>query len=142
MKHQVQPTHNSCISTCIAMVAGLPAQVAYDHYHDKLWAKEISIERILCQLGVDYIRTFYDGGTVYADRVYIVVVPSLNCPGEFHQVVMDTRGGEIKVLDPCQGLDGRKYYAWQPEKGEDDMAVPLTSWLNEYEVTPIEQDSE
>jgi len=139
MKHQTQPTHDSCVVTCCAMLAGKPAKMAYEHFHEKLWANEVNVEWILEALDVQFQRGFYEGHTVYGGFVYLVSVPSLNCRGEFHQVILDSRGEELVVLDPARGLDGKFHYVWQPEKGEDPLAVPLTSWLINYRVLPNEQ---
>jgi len=139
MKHQTQPTTDSCVVTCCAMLAGKPAKMTYEHFHEKLWARKVDTEWILGALDIQFRRTFYEGGTVFRGRVYLAVVPSLNTRNEFHQVIIDCRGEDIVVLDPAQGVPGKFYYAWQPEKGEDEWAVPLVSWLNEFEVVPNEQ---
>lgn len=123
----------------MAMLASIPVKVAYDHYHEKLWDRTVNVEWILRTLGLDYRRTFYEGGTLNHGFVYLVVVPSANECGQFHQIIVDCRTEPLTVLDPCKGLPDRYYYAWQPEKGEDPWALPLTSWLTEYEVVPHDQ---
>lgn len=139
MKHQTQPTHDSCVVTCCAMLASKPAKMAYEHFHEKLWDRTVNTEWILQSLGIESRRTFYEGGHVFKGHVYLAAVPSLNEPGLMHQIILDCRHEPLIVLDPAQGLPDRKYYAWEPEKGVDPLAVPLISWLNEFEVIPHDQ---
>lgn len=139
MKHITQPTHDSCVVTCCAMLANKPVKMTYEHFHEKLWNGQVSTEWILGALGLTTRRVFYDGDQVCKDRVYLAAVPSPNEPGYLHQVIIDCREEPIVVLDPAQGMPGRKYYAWEPEKGVDPLAVPLVSWLNEFEVVPHDE---
>lgn len=136
MKHQTQPTPDSCVVTCCAMLANKPAKMTLDHFHEKLWARKVSTEWILEALDIKFRRVFYEGGRVFSGSVYLVAVPSLNTPGQFHQVVLDCREDPMRVLDPAKGYADRLHYVWNPEKGKDPLAFPLTSWMTEYEVVP------
>jgi hypothetical protein len=40
LKHQQQPTHNSCMSACIAMISGQPVNEVVAQWHDKFHSKE------------------------------------------------------------------------------------------------------
>lgn len=136
MKHQTQPTGDSCVVTCCAMLTGRPVGELLEEFQDQLWARKVVTEEILQRLDVQYRRVFYEGGTVFKGFVYLIVVPSLNSRAEFHQIILDCRPDNPVVYDPARGYPGRLYYAWHPEKGEDPLAVPLVSWLNEFEVVP------
>lgn len=136
MIHQKQPTANSCICACVAMVTGIQVATILSRFHSRVWDDGMSLGEILEQMGVQHHQAFYGPQALYYGKVYLLAVPSLNTPGSFHQVIADCRGESPVILDPAQGIDGKQYYAWHPEKGVDPLAVHLTSWMLEYEVVP------
>lgn len=138
MKHQTQPTTDSCVCACLAMLAGKPVKTVIEHYHEKIWSHLVSVEWCLEDLDIPFERRFYEGHSVYRGRVYLASVASLNCQGGLHQVLLDCRGEEMVVLDPAKGIPEKYHYAYQPEHGEDPLAVPLDSWLISHEVVPHE----
>lgn len=114
------------------MLANIPVKVAYEHYHEKLHEGVITTERILKQLDLQPVRCFYDGRHVYRGKVYLAAVPFGN---QFHQVIIDCRTDPMTVWDPLMGT-GSQYYAWEPNKADEPLAIPLLHWMTEYEVVP------
>lgn len=118
------------------MLAGIPVAQSVARFHSAIWEDGLPVQWCLGELGVKYRACFYEGHTCYAGKVYLVTVASLNTRGSLHQVIMDCRGERAVVFDPAQGIEDKFYYAWEPTKGDDEWAVPLESWLIEYEVVP------
>lgn len=114
LTHQRQPTHNSCMATCFAMLAGVPAQEVIDKWHDHIWAGGGGSERAAFEaLGIvaipigSYIRSAHKG------CVYLVAAQSLNHPQSSHQIILDCRPREEKgyrIYDPQFGNEDMKYY--------------------------------
>lgn len=118
------------------MLAGVPASNAVDRFHDEIWVEGRTVGECLEVLGIEHYQQFYLGHTCYADKVYLATVASLNTRGGLHQIIIDCRNGQTVVFDPARGFENKFYYAWEPTKGDDEWAVPLVSWLIEYEVVP------
>ena len=124
------------MSACLAMLAGIPVDQAVLLFHATIWDDGKPLHWCLEELGIQHRPVFYEGHTCYAGKVYLVTVASLNTRGGLHQIIIDCRGEKTVVFDPAQGFENKFYYAWEPTKGDDEWAVPLESWLIEYEVVP------
>lgn len=118
------------------MLAGINSGEAVARFHDALWEEGQPLNWCLEMLGIQHRPVFYEGHTCYGGKVYLARVASLNTRGGMHQVIIDCRGEQAVVLDPAQGFEDKFYYAWEPTKGDDEWAVPLESWVLEYEVVP------
>jgi len=125
IKHLSQTGHDACVATCCAMLLALPAEQVVDEFHKDFTNYLKTPEEYLAQHGVKVRRT-EDRNTLLFNRIYMLLVPSLNTPGMFHQILADTRGGKVTIYDPS-----RHYrYSMSPEKGEHQ----LLSWVIDYEV--------
>jgi hypothetical protein len=65
-------------------------------------------DQLLITFEVRFIRQLYP--TLLPDKVYIADTPSLNIPGGMHCIIIDTRGGDVTVLDPQRGRRGKQFY--------------------------------
>lgn len=134
MQKLTQPSHNTCVITCLAMLTGRPTDdEELMAIHEVLWsAPGGNMASILDHLKIVH-RPRVDRDHIEAGKCYLVTVPSLNTPGSFHQVIFDARNG-LEVLDPAEGYEGKLFYT------RDDAAppgsVPLTSWIVDFEVEP------
>lgn len=129
IKHQMQPTHNSCVSTCLAMLAGRDAEEIVAEFHDRYWKYPFSIISIMEELDIVAVPCSVIGSTVYWGQLYLFNMPSLNIQGGTHQIIVDMReSGTGKVFDPVLGRVGddgelRNFYTletvfsgiWMPE---------------------------
>lgn len=118
--HQTQPTYNSCVSTCIAMVLGEPAQKVIDELHnDYQKYREIALARYLRER--EYlisIPSISDNPHYHllAPGHYILGVPSLNHKGGSHAILytcfIDPDDGVTRytISDPAEGREGSKHY--------------------------------
>ncbi len=79
--------------------------------------------------------------TIYPNRKYIVVVPSLNNVGEFHYVVAWCHeskhgfSGKVQVFDPVTNPSKRKYVS-QTKSKLSSNEFKICSWTSAIEVCP------
>lgn len=135
LKHQTQPTHDSCMVTCLAMVADLPVDDLW-HHHENLSGNRYKLDKVMQELGIPYNERYSTHQTLYEGGLYVLAVPSLNLPGHFHQIVVQVTLEETIVLDPGKGRRERYYYIPPDALPENQWEVPLVSWVVDYEVFP------
>lgn len=136
MKHQMQPTGDTCMCTCLAMLSGLQAKVVIEHCHEKLFSGLITIEKCMEALDIGFIpRMSHFNNRIEPGKVYLATVPSLNFEGGFHQILIDWTGDQYAVLDPACG-SGKRYYTLHKELTDDPLAFQMISWIIDYEVIP------
>lgn len=138
---QQQPTKDSCVSTCLAMVLSVPCQIMIDKFHERYRYKGENIKSIMEEAGIGY-EAFggldHVGIADLSDGVYWVTVPSLNIPGGYHQVLIEiTDGGDMWCLhDPQRGKEGILYYSANPDLSAESWpgARPLLGYCIEARV--------
>lgn len=130
MQHLMQPTHDSCMATCMGMIVGLSADQAYNEFHERLYYKRDKGEwydDILDEYKIPYSYGHPRKNTIFGDAIFILTTPSLNMKGGTHAILaLSTFEGNIRILDPIRGWPLKKYYVW----GEPTLPneVELTSW--------------
>ncbi|UAN48029.1 hypothetical protein KGP17_11110 [Serratia sp. JSRIV001] len=135
IEHQQQPTFNTCMSACIAMVASRPVDEVVELWHEKFHAKTDWLDDALDHYGIPYFYGHPKQGTLRNGFVYFLSVASLNIVGGLHQVIAILVEGDKPVfLDPVMGRPGSKYYVFGEPKTDSeasiiswtvDLAVPL-----------------
>lgn len=133
--HKTQPTADSCMSTCIAMLVDIDENVAYDQWHEKFHSRKAWLDTALDSYDIHYLYGSPRSGTLIRGFAYLLTVPSLNIEAGLHQVLtVLPPAGDIKVLDPVKGR-GRRYYVYEDPQGPEevclkswviDLAIPLT----------------
>lgn len=102
------------MSTCVAMVAGLPAGTVRRLMHDRYHKGLINLSDMLSELGIPY--TSFDSAQDDNARLemvgaYFCTMPSLNTDGGQHAVVIEVTATTWHVLDPNRGkLGNRRHY--------------------------------
>lgn len=111
ISHQTQPTHNTCFSTCLAMIKAEPAGVVVAQLHERYFAGDMSTREALEQQAIPF-ESFDTADLPAFDRdgAYLVGVPSLNWEGGMHQIIVECLDGMMVVHDPAMGRPGCKYY--------------------------------
>jgi len=105
----MQPDQKSCVSTCVAMLLGVPAtgqqlvRFQGDYFDDRETASSF-----LRRKGMKNRALLTEDRTMNFGRVYILSVPSLNNVGGMHAIVVDMRD-VMEIYDPQKGT-GKKYY--------------------------------
>lgn len=131
IKLQHQPDNITCVSACAAMLMDRPVDSVVDEFHKDFYNFFIELDSYLAQHGVKVKRTvnrqFLDHG-----KVYVLLVPSLNSPAHFHQVLADTRGPEVKIYDPAR--KGTQRYVG-PGQAVEPGETEIITWVIDYEVT-------
>ena len=132
--HQKQPTIMACVATCLAMLVKEDA-IYVDAEFSKQYSKgAIDVPAYLGGFGV--CCTPWLSAGIHAlsdDKIYLATVPSLQLPGLFHQIVIDTRFGQVEVFDPCKGIPSKLHYEFNYNP-EDPTSYPLRSFIIDYEI--------
>lgn len=126
IKHQKQPCPTSCMSTAVAMVAGLPAGTVRRLMHDRYHKGLINLHHMLNELSIPF--TSFDTAqddNARLDMVgaYFCTMPSLNTDGGQHAVVIEITETTWHVLDPNRGKKGRRHYIKGGTRARDGVAL-------------------
>lgn len=124
IKHQMQPCPVSCVSTCIAMVAGIPAAEAVRRFHRDYRNNGMSLRKILNELKVPFTSfDSADENSLGDEGAYLCTAPSLNIVAGTHEIIIEVTGDDYFVIDPVMGREDRKYYV---KRGEaSGLAIDL-----------------
>ncbi|WP_145577036.1 hypothetical protein [Yersinia alsatica] len=126
MKHQQQPTYNTCMSACVAMVASIPVEDAVNRWHDGFHQKSEWLDDALDFYKIPYFYGHPKRGELLYGFIYFLSVPSLNITGGLHEILISLPSeGNIKVFDPAMGRENAKYYVYG--KPNSEVEVELTS---------------
>lgn len=120
MNHVRQPTPNTCLSACLAMILNKPVGVVIADFHSKYY-DDFGGDRLLPE---DYLRQHNcmhlgpQGKTNQSLKdkgVYLLAVPSLNIKGGLHSILYEIKQLEDgfwshTIYDPNMGYGGREYY--------------------------------
>lgn len=134
LRHLTQPSSDSCVATCVAMILGqkeVDKQFHIDHYMNR----EITISSYLLKHGVRAWRPHYLHDQMPhrlgEGSIYLVQAPSLNFDNALHTIIVDYRTEHPQVLDPNKGRKGMRVYA-RIGSGHDE----LRTWTVELVVDP------
>ena len=137
--HQRQPTNNSCVSTCLAMLAGLPAEVVIATHQDDYFLRLRSPLAIMEDMGMMAVPlSSLSNVSCHEGCVYLVTVQSLNCAQTSHQIILDCRHPDgYRIYDPQMGNDGCRFYV--PHFQEDNCLEPLAvkfegGWFADFRI--------
>lgn len=101
---QEQPTFNTCVCTCLAMLARLPVEEVVAKYHDRYWKKSSQLLSIMHELYITGIPGSSAFATLHWGQVYMLSVPSLSRKVGTHQIIADLSDWETeKIYDPASG---------------------------------------
>lgn len=126
LKHQMQPTEDTCVSTCIAMVLGVPAAEVIADFHAGYMEGRLKPSAYLRARGAR-VRVCSAEETTAYPFIYMFIVPALGWHGENHAVVMDNRGGRNLVLDPTMGHLDRQFYV-----SRDSRTLPFCTRISGF----------
>ncbi len=141
--HRTQPTKNSCMATCIAMLADLDVDFAYTRWHDKFQNKSAWLDTALDVYNIPYFYGSPREARLNKGFAYLLCVPSLNIRGGLHQILAlypySAEPGHITILDPAKGR-GVFHYVYHQEPDEEDKEVELISWTIDLAIPLCEGD--
>lgn len=145
-QHLTQPTSDSCVVTCVAMLLGITQEQLNNDFRtngelkklhnefaanpsvevigDFLRSKRFGIE-LPCNDVFDVNDKFFEGWN------YLLVVPSLGViQGKLHCVLLECPEGRYPVLhDPAMRVFGAQYYINKIDPIENGLQVRLDSWV-------------
>lgn len=128
IKHLTQPTKDSCMATCLAMVIGISAEEALKMYHADLQSYKIWFDDVLENYRIPYYYGSPRSSRISGNVLCFATVASLNMPGMLHQILIQNVDGKFTVYDPAKGRVGAKYYIPHTEGPETELAKHLQSW--------------
>ncbi|MDB2179364.1 hypothetical protein [Citrobacter farmeri] len=138
LKHQQQPTHNSCMSACVAMISNQSVTEVVEQWHDKFHSKEAWLDDAMDHYRIPYFYGHPKKAELLSGFIYFLTVPSLNIVGGQHQILAAVKEGPVvEIFDPAKGRDGAKYYVYgECKKAEEreliswtiDLAIPVVEW--------------
>ena len=114
----IQPTMNTCMSSCVSMITGIPVDSVIDDFHTEYITHGVGaltvVIRYLFDNGFNPFSgdDFEDYEVFNRKYTYIVGVPSLQSDNDHHAVVLwFDCNGEMEVYDPLKGT-GNKWYCF------------------------------
>lgn len=138
IKHVKQPTLNTCVSACLAMILNKPVEKVIEEFHSRYYNNwEITISEYLTKNGVPHHCS--EGGgreTLHMGGLFLCTVPSLNIPGALHQIVIDMTDHKFIVHDPIKGWEGKKFYVGPDQDPEELGAFIIHTWVKDVEILP------
>ncbi|HHT1687825.1 TPA: hypothetical protein ACTYOT_006075 [Raoultella ornithinolytica] len=138
LQHQQQPTFNTCMSACVAMVAGQPVDEVVQRWHQSFHDRTDWLDDALDYYKIPYFYGSQRKAELLYGFIYFLTVPSLNIQGGLHQILMSlTAERGIEVFDPVMGRPGAKYYVYG--KAENDEQFGVTSWCVDLSVPVVQQ---
>lgn len=138
IKHVKQPTLNTCVSACLAMILNKPVEKVIEEFHSRYYNNwDITISEYLTQNGVNH-HCCEGGGreTLHMGGLFLCTVPSLNVPGSLHQIVIDMTDHKFIVHDPIKGWEGKKFYVGPDQDPEEPGAFIIHTWVKDVEILP------
>ena len=130
IKLQKQCISKGCVSACLAMLTNQPVEQVTEEFHKAYVERLTDIADYLQNHNVEIIRTA-NRELIEFEKVYLLMVPSLNTLGLFHEVILDTRNHQIQLYDPAR--EGSQQYTVDKDAGPG--FTRLTSWIIDYEIT-------
>lgn len=111
---QTQPTHQTCVQTCLAMALNVPVSNVIDRYGRDAKNQEFLLHALTeCSI----VWNQFTVGTLLYQGWYFMTVPSLNQKGINHQILTRWTFQEgLYVMDPAIGerykQDGSNLKSW------------------------------
>ena len=130
-----QPTPDTCVSTCLAMLLNEDTQTIIDQFHASYKAGQTNPIKFLEQRGIKV-----NDGKPYQyldeDGLYFLMVPSLNIQATNHQIIyIIEEGGNgwfHTLLDPVKGREGKLYYKSDFEQDDNELSVKLKGFAVDF----------
>lgn len=139
--HQQQPTFNTCMSACVAMVAGQPVDEVVKRWHQAFHDKTDWLDDALDYYKIPYFYGNQRRAELLYGFIYFLTVPSLNIVGGLHQILVSlTADRGIEVFDPVKGRPGSKYYVYGEVLSDDEVC--LHSWCVDLSVPVVQQSNQ
>ena len=118
IEFQSQPTEDSCMSACMAMITGLPVSQVVEEFHVDYYVRGATTpDQYLISKNVDFSYEPRDAythiGSIKPDTTYLLQVPAIGHVDDTHAIIIQTYGnpskGEYEIYDPMQGKSDTYY---------------------------------
>ena len=131
IKHVMQPTPNTCVSACIAMLLDIPVETVIEEFHDLYVDNQMNADEYLELKGMSAYPLLSTYRQVLPGNTYLICAPSLNLEGATHEIIMDFRT-EFRVYDPNMGREGKKYYVWKNGENLGELEVDIKGYSFDF----------
>ena len=109
INHQQQPTWNTCVSACVAMLLNKPVDEVVSEFHEDYRAERVDPDEYLMKNGVN-CEVLLTNAKLEMGSIYLCSVPSLNKQALTHAILLDMRDEFWSLYDPNMGKEGKLYY--------------------------------
>lgn len=141
MRHVQQPTPDTCMSACLAMITGVQVEDIVSNYHQR-FKDGLPLHSALADFGMDCSVNSDIYAGMNGEGVYLLIVPSLNIKAVHHQIIYvieksDTDDYYHQIFDPNKNKDSRQWYEVSPS-ADNNSEVGLGAFIVECSI-PIDQ---
>ncbi len=139
IKHITQPTNDTCMTTCLAMI--LDKDVAWiKAHHEDIFNYRKWHDDYLREAGIPFYYGSPRSGRLSGNVLALLTVASLNHLGGLHQILVEHRNnGTIEIFDPAKGRPMTKYYVPRGCIKDLSKQVELESWTIDLIIPLVEQ---
>ena len=132
---QQQPTWNSCVSACVAMILNKPVDEVVSEFHEDYYAGKLDPDEYLTKSGVN-CEVLLTNAKLEMGHIYICSVPSLNKQALTHAILIDMRDECWSLFDPNMGKEGKLYYVPNfPDEEVEGNEVKLITAAPDIRIT-------
>lgn len=146
---QQQPDSHNCVTACIAMIVDrsvdelieeldtLKSSIPEGQVNNWDVEDRFAHAQFYSKFAAENIVYFgHRPREIKQGHVYMLTVPGINIPGNFHSVVLDWTDEHPVILDPSKGRRNGQayYYVWGMPS--DKIQIMLETWLVRFQIKP------
>ncbi len=132
--HQMQPTYNSCVSACIAMILDVPVSEIIDDFHYKYHDHKDIPSHYMRRKGLPVKSLLAESADMMMNKIYGLIVPSLNIEAGTHLILMEIDDNDnVAIYDPAYLREDKRYYVYN-KIPDTPSEVLLKCFVAEFEI--------
>lgn len=135
IQHQTQPTFNTCMATCLAMLAGRPAAEVAEQWHSRFELEGARFSDALDSFNIMHFPCDAHHQKLLNSVIYVLTVPSLNITGGLHMILLVCEEGKRPVVyDPAKGYENRMHYVVKDAGDLQEGEFNLMSFICDHAI--------
>ena len=135
INHQIQPTWDSCVSACIAMISDRLVEEVTEEFHELYIDQKIEVDEYLHRKGIKCRPLVSVNAEFMLGRFYMLSVPSLNKDAHMHAILAYWDDDQqFRIEDPNKGKEGKRYYIEPDKEPLNDNELCMVGYSSDYEV--------
>jgi hypothetical protein len=128
-----QPTDNSCLSACLAMLTKENVDSVIKEFHQAYHNHKTTLYDYLDMKNIEYSipdAKNKEKDFLYKNHTYLLTVPSLNVRAGLHSIIAHVDElGILKIYDPQKGNEGKLFYTSLDDISISTKSVLIDSWI-------------